>query len=228
MSRPLRSPARTSIVVGAIAIRRRTRPATNSSANGVEHEHGAEAERAEQAADDRAQRQADERGGRQQAEARAARLGRDHRRRRRCRRRSSRRRSPRPKMASPATARPSRRRRRRVSVPTAATAAEPAITVLARRARDSSPRARVMADRPGAGRDREQHARHDRDPVDRRAELGDIERQHRAEAAVDELQAEDDRHQQHEVLEREHVAERDALLGRRVARRRGRAARDTS
>ena len=65
-----------------------------------------------------------------------------------------------------------------------------------------------MADRAGAGRDREQHARDERDARRRRAELADVERQHRPEAAIDELEAEDhDRHQQ-EVLEREHVAER--------------------
>ena len=42
----------------------------------------------------------------------------------------------------------------------------------------------------------------------------DVERQHRAEAAVDELQPEDHGHQQHEVLERQHVPERDRVRRR--------------
>ena len=43
-----------------------------------------------------------------------------------------------------------------------------------------------------------------------RSQLPHEQRQDRPEAAIDELQAEDDRHQQDEVLEREHVAERNA------------------
>ena len=58
----------------------------------------------------------------------------------------------------------------------------------------------------------------------RYADLLDVQRQHRTEAAIDELQAEDHDHHQDEVLEREHVAERDAAavseprLGRSRAR----------
>ena len=58
--------------------------------------------------------------------------------------------------------------------------------------------------------DDERHARV------RDADLLDVERQHRPEAAVDELQPEDHDHHQDEVLEREDVAERHAS-GRRAA-----------
>ena len=51
----------------------------------------------------------------------------------------------------------------------------------------------------------------ERDLRVRMPSLLDVQRQHRAEAAIDELQPEDHGHHQHEVLEREHVAERDAV-----------------
>ena len=49
----------------------------------------------------------------------------------------------------------------------------------------------------------------------RRAELPDVERQDRPEAAIHELEPEDHAHQQHEILERQDVAEGDALGGAR-------------
>ena len=49
----------------------------------------------------------------------------------------------------------------------------------------------------------------------------DKQRQNRSEAAVDELQSEDDRHQQDEVLERQHAAERDASIALDVVDVRG-------
>ena len=79
---------------------------------------------------------------------------------------------------------------------------QPAMTTRGGRRRFSS-RAQMMADGAGAGRDREQRCPSTvRDAIRRRAELAEVQRQHRAEAAIDELQAEDRRHQQHEVLER--------------------------
>src|SRR5688572_33076613 len=75
--------------------------------------------------------------------------------------------------------------------------------------------AKLMSDRSRSRRQREQYSRNDRDVLRRGAKLADEERQHRAEAAIDELQAEDDPHQQHEVLKRQNVPERDASTGRR-------------
>ena len=46
----------------------------------------------------------------------------------------------------------------------------------------------------------------------RDAELPDIQRQNRTEAPVNELQAEDDRHHQQKILEREKASKRDAPI----------------
>ena len=111
--------------------------------------------------------------------------------------------------------------------PAAATAAPPAITTRVGK-RFSSRAAEVMAERAGARHDREQHARRrSRTRACATPDLLDVQRQHRAEAAVDELQPEDHGHHQDEILEREHVAERDARrvvggVGRRARASRGR------
>ena len=58
----------------------------------------------------------------------------------------------------------------------------------------------------------------------RDADLLDVERQHRPEAAIDELQPEDHAHHQDEIAERQHVAERHASGLGRVGRLRVRGA----
>ncbi len=67
-----------------------------------------------------------------------------------------------------------------------------------------------MTDRAGRGHDREENAGHHGDVAVGHANLLDVQRQHRAEAAVDELEAEDHGHHQDEVLECQHVLERHA------------------
>ena len=66
----------------------------------------------------------------------------------------------------------------------------------------------MMPDGTGRRRNRKEDARDERHARGRRPKLRDVERQHRPEAAIDELQAEDHRHQQDEILEREDVPER--------------------
>ena len=87
-TRPLLSPARPSAPFGAIAIRRRTRAATNSKAQVSRTKTARRLSVPSKAADDRARRQANERTGRQQAEPRATRLGRNDRARGGIRRRA--------------------------------------------------------------------------------------------------------------------------------------------
>ncbi len=112
-------------------------------------------------------------------------------------------------------------------MPAADTAADQAITTRGD-VRCSSAAAQMIADGPGPGGHREQHARENRYRVDRCAQLRDEQRQHGSEAAIDELQAEDDDHQQDEVLEREHVPERDAVVALRIVIAMDAAARRTS
>ena len=76
----------------------------------------------------------------------------------------------------------------------------------------------MVPNRAGSSRDRKQNSRENGNRVHGRSELGDIEREHRSEAPVDELQAEHDGDEQDEVLERQDVAERDAALSLRVSR----------
>jgi len=70
------------------------------------------------------------------------------------------------------------------------------------------PAAEMMAERAGERHDRKQHARHERDAGVGHANLLDVPRQDRTEAAIDELQAEDHAHHQDEVAERQHVSGR--------------------
>ena len=69
-----------------------------------------------------------------------------------------------------------------------------------------------MAERAGAGHDREQNSRDDRDARVRDADLLDVEREHRTVAPIHELQRENHEHHQHEILEREHAAKRHSLV----------------
>ena len=76
----------------------------------------------------------------------------------------------------------------------------------------------MMPERARARHDREEGARDERHAARRHADMFDVERQNRPEAAIDELDAEDHRHQQDEVLERQHAAERHAPAIARLGR----------
>ena len=70
------------------------------------------------------------------------------------------------------------------------------------------PARELIPERAGERQDRKQDPGHDRHAVRRVSDLAEVQRQHRAEAAIDELQAEEHEHHQQEILECQDRGER--------------------